>query len=286
MIGEVLFGHLQAQESLSALLARHDGQAAIFNKESAADQDGGWGTGQYPRVAYSVDMTSDPERDISGMLTVDIICENRKQQPGDIEPILKSLIDGYFFTSGRETIRASWEASNEFTKAEENVSGVTLSFSLLLFPGQSSGNPDAVELVNKVSKEKYPDAYIVAYDAPQEAAWRPTDLRPALYWRLSSIEPCSYINDTWACVWLTAKIHLHVFSDSVSDKIAADVDHEWAAKKRLFFEDRGPFIIDSLTIFPGNDTQRVGQLTLTGTYGVLREEDWNPLMNIYINGGK
>jgi hypothetical protein len=282
MINTVLFNHLAAQSELTSLLAKYDNVVAIFDQEIAPDKEKGWTGEQYPRIVYAVDMTSDPERDISGILAVDILCENRKQSPEEIEAVLKKYIDGFFFMSKDEAIRANWEASNYFTEATERVSGVTLTFSLLSFPIQRFGIPDVIGLLNNYVRAKYENACIIAYDINQNAVWKPSDENPALYWRITDIAPCSFINDTWACIWKTATVQLHIFSDSTALQIAEEIDFELSMQHRLLFDDRAPLMIENIIVSTGQDEQRIGQLKLEGTYGILRKEKISPLNNIHI----
>ena len=113
MIEETLYEHIVADSALSQYLATWNGKAAVFNQEVPPDTDPLWGQGsQYGRVVFMVDLAVDPARKISSNLVVDVMCEKGKQEPEDLEPIVRNLIDGYFFTQGGETMMAQWKTSN------------------------------------------------------------------------------------------------------------------------------------------------------------------------------
>ena len=258
MINTVLFNHLQNQPEVVAALARYNGQAAIFDQEIPPDTDKKWQGVQFPRIGYAFDMTDDPERHISGVLGMDILCENRKQIPEEIELLLKKYVDGYFFSDGTDTIRANWETSNPFTEPEKKVSGVELAFSLLSFPLQTSQSPDPIALMNQYSKDRYQEAFVIGKDTAANAAWKPTDAKPAIYWRLQDLSSCRYIPDTWSCIWMTATLRLHVFSDTNHVRLSREICADLMTRRRLLFPaGDGQLMIDDVRITPGNDAQRV-----------------------------
>ena len=310
MIEAVLLKHLQSQEDkLSPFLATYYGKMAIFNQSAPADTDIGWGVeqgyepdpeyedeeelekySQYGRIIFAVDLSEDPERIYSGTLAVDVQCEDGMQVPEEMEPIVRELIDGYFFSTSDITFAAQWSASNYFTEPTEKIVGVTLTFGLLAFPKQTTIEPDPIRLINKWTKEELTkiidrDIIVIGCDALNEA-WKPTAETPAIYWRLASTDKCSWIPDTFNCSWRTAVVFGHIITPDkdVCGIIARYIGRTLTRKKRLIFEDISPLMVDrNIRINLGSDEFRTGQITIDATYGLLAEQaPYNPVKNISI----
>ena len=295
MIEAALYTHLQSQnEVLSPYLTRYSGAMAIFNQEAPADTDKRWENpkSQYGRIVYAVDLNDDPERKYSGNLIVDVQCEDGKQIPEEIEPIVRDLIDGYFFSTSETTMSAQWNASNYFTEPTEKIVGVTLTFGLLAFPRQTTIEPDPIRLINKWTKEELTKAIgkeiaVIGHDALEDA-WKPTNEKPAVYWRLANTDKCNWIPDTYSCCWRTAVVfgHIIVPDKDVCAIIARTIANVLTLKKRLIFEDVSPLMVDrNIRVNLGNDEFRVGQITMDATYGILTERiESSLLVNPNITG--
>ena len=297
MIEELLYKHLQSHsKELEPYLATFADKPAIFSQEAPKDTDKGWKANapQYGRVVFAIDTNDDPEREISGILSVDISCTKDQTPPEYIEPIIKDLIDGYFFTTEGQTIAAHWSASNYFTEPPNQVNGVTITFELLAFPHQQTLEPDPIQLLNKWTREELTKAigtniHVIGYDTMAEEVWKPTDQYPAIYWRLMSIGPCGWIPDTYHCSWHTASMQGHVFvpDSSLMAAISRCIGNILTLKKRLIFEDNSPLMVDrNIRITNGTNPMRQGQVTIDGTYGILNIQPEAPVMNhISVKGG-
>lgn len=282
MFEQILYNHLQScTTELSQHLARYNNSMAIFNQEAPDDQNELWGNdGQYGRIVFNVIMKDDPERNVSGVLYVDVICQNGQQIPETLEPIVKGLIDGYFFTDTTETIAAQWSASNYFTDTTKKADGVTLTFGLLAFPTQTTNEPDPIAVINSYTKEIFPDACIVGVDAMQ-TAWKPTSINPAIYWRLIDISKCNWIPDTYACSWQTAVCQAHVFAPDKEEEIrvARIINNSFTLKKVLRFSNNTTLRIDrNIRINTGADPLKQGQISVEATYGLLHVKEMTGTM--------
>lgn len=294
MIEIALYKHLQEQFVLEPYLATYNGRMAIFNQEVPSDTDEGWEEekSQYGRIVYALDLSDDPERKYSGTLTVDVQCEKDVQEPEVLEPIVRELIDGYFFSTEEITIAAQWSTSNYFTEPTEEIIGVTLTYGLLAFPKQTTIEPDPIALINKWTQKELQEITgipfrIIGYDVLKNTAWKPTNDTPAIYWRMSNIGPCGWIPDTYHCSWHTATVHGHIMAadKDVNATIARAIDNILTMKRRLIFEDMSPLMVDrNIRVNLGNDQMRVGQITLDATYGILRCYPHNPLNHLSVNG--
>ena len=296
MIEAALYKHLQSHiDILGPHLAKYAGTMAIFNQEAPDDTDPGWESeSQYGRIVYALDLTEDPARKYSGTLAVDVSCEDGQQVPEELEPLVRLLIDGFFFGAEGITIAAQWSASNYFTEPTEKVVGVTLTFGLLAFTPQTTIDPDPIALLNTWTRKELQTALgkeirIIGYDTMDEA-WKPTDETPAIYWRLDNITPCGWIPDTYSVSWQTAIIYGHILAGTKDGNavIARQIDNILTIKKRLIFDDNSPLMVDrNIRINLGSDQLRTGQITIDATYGVLRASaPYKPIQNISVTEGR
>lgn len=289
MIEELLYKHLHEKgQELEPHLAKFKGKMAIFNQEAPKDTDAGWESKtQYGRIVFDIDTTQDTERKVSGVLLVDISTEKTQTPPEYIEPIVKELIDGYFFSSPDLTMAAQWKASNYFTEPTKMVNGVTLTFDLLAFPNQLTEEPDPVKTANDWLKELYPDAKIIGEDNLPEA-WKPTDEAPAFYCRLIQLGN-GRMPSSAAVTWIGATMRIGVMapSEQVRASIAKKCIQVLNNETRLMMkegDEQTPMLIDDVSVDLASDQVRVGQLLIKGTYGVLNTYTGTPLKNVYVAG--
>lgn len=272
MIEQALVEHLKAQAALAPYLAQYAGQLAVFNQEAPADVDELWGDGpQYGRVVFAVDLQGDAERTMGGTLLVDILCKEDEQFPEEIEPILRNLIHGYFFSNGTFTVAAQWRNSSPFTEPTDHVTGCTVSFDLLGFPVLTTFDPDVVERINEWSRA-LEQLHVINHDELPSTAWKPTEGESAIYWRVSNEAPAKWIPDTFQTVWRTATIKGHVFScdNATSSSVAREIILRLYNARRLMKAGEAPIMVNrNNTADYGADPLRAGQITVEATYGVV-----------------
>lgn len=282
MIEQALYQHLQAQEDLRPFLATYNSKMAIFNQEAPADADGLWGKGpQYGRIVFAVDLQGDPERIMGGTLVVDILCKKDEQFPEEIEPLVRSLIHGYFFSNGTFTVSAQWKASDPFTEPKNEVIGCAVTFDLLGFPMQTTSAPDVVSRINEWCSG-LDNIHVINYDALPAPAWKPTGKETAVYWRVMTDAPANWIPDTFQTIWRTATLKGHIFSEDVStaSTVARDLIVRLYAAKRLLKAGESPIMVNRRnTGDNGADPLRTGQLTVEATYGVIVYKDTAGMIN-------
>lgn len=272
MIEQALYEHLKKQEDLARFLTTYNCAPAIFNQEAPADMDEGWGCGsQYGRVVFAVDLQGDPERCMGGTLAVDILCKENEQVPEDIEPVIRSLIHGWFFSSGTFTVAAQWKNSSYFTEPTDQVTGCTVTFDLLGFPVLTTIAPDVIERVNEWCGA-IEGLHVINYDALPDTAWKPTGADSAVYWRLVTDNPCAWIPDTYATIWRTATIKCHIFSrdNATAAIVAREITTRLHTVKRLLKAGEAPIMVNRRnTADYGADPLRTGQVTAEATYGII-----------------
>jgi hypothetical protein len=299
MIEQALYEHLIGQADLAQYLTTYNGTPAVFNQEAPADVDALWGDGpQYGRIVFAVDIKGDPERTMGGTLAVDIQCKENLQFPEVIEPIVRQLIHGWFFSSGKFTVEAQWKTSSYFTQPTDKVTGCTIIFDLLAFPLMTTGIPDVIGRINEWTS-KIEGLSVINYDELPAAAWKPEGNDSAVYWRLVNDKPAVWIPDTFQTIWRTATIKCHIFSSdhAIANAVAQDIVIRLYAAKRLmkdtnfqlmtdngfqlvtsdgdsiyydYQEPESPIMVNQTnTIDSGADPLRTGQVTVEATYGVI-----------------
>lgn len=290
MIEQALYEHLKAQEELTQYLTTYADGPAIFNQEAPADQDALWKDGpQYGRIVFAVDIQGDPERTMGGNLAVDIQCKENEQFPEVIEPILRDLIHGWFFSTetGTFTVEAQWKASTYFTEPTDHVTGCTLTFDLLAFPIMTTGSPDVIERINEWSAA-IDGLHVINHDPLPATAWQPTGAESAIYWRLVQDGPAGWIPDTFQTIWRTAQIRCHIFSQdhATADTVTRDLITRLYTAKRLLKTGESPIMVNQRnTADPGADPLRTGQLSVEATYAlIVYTEPERNLTNISVDG--
>jgi len=292
MIEAALRAHLIEQDSLRPYLATWNGSLAVFNQEAPPDTDPGWRF-QYGRIVFMVDMTGDPERKVGATLTVDVMCEKEVQDPNVLEPIVRELIDGYFFVQDGNTMSARWRKSNYFVEANDKIFGVTLSFDLLAFPKTETSSPDPVLALNtwsgrELARKLDKTVTVIGHNDEILGAWKPTAENPAIYWRISQITKCSWIPDTFNAIWQDATLMGHVFASDVNTElsICRVIDNMLQRAEYLILDDGSPIFVDrNIKVLTSSDPLRTGQISVVGSYGILREHPHaDPIQHITTRG--
>ena len=288
MIEQALYEHLVAQTELAQYLATYNGVPAVFNQEAPADRDALWGDGpQYGRIVFAVDIKGDPERTMGGTLAVDILCKENEQFPEVIEPVIRPLIHGWFFSSGTFTVEAQWKTSSYFTEPTDQVTGCTVVFDLLAFPLMTTGSPDVIARINAWTST-IAGLHVINYAELPATAWTPDGTDSAVYWRLVDDAPAVWIPDTFQTIWRTSTIRCHIFSKdhATADAVARSIITQLYTDKRLMKQGESPIMVNQRNqINSGADPLRTGQVTVEATYGIIvYEEASKDLTNIEVRG--
>lgn len=285
MIEKVLYCHMSSDVNLAPLLSSYQMKPAIFLQIAPNDTDNLWDNNMhYARIVFDIDTNTDTARKIAGTLRADVICSGQSKMPEEINPVLKNIIDGYFFSSDGEVFAAVWERTDNFdTEPDSKVFGNVMTFSLLAFPAQTTADPDPVALMNDWTAKLFPDAVVIGKNKILEVM-KPTDERPALYWSLSGIMPSS-IPSTYHCTWNQSNLRLSVIAPSknVRNAIVKRITERLTADGRVMFPDGNQFLIHRMAVEANADPIRTGQLTLEGSFSILRKYPGsNPLSDCSI----
>ena len=281
MLEQVICGHLQSSEALAAKLASYDGRPAVFDyKEPAADDPKWQGEARYGRIVFSLQIRDDPRRNRCGGLEVDVLSEKDTQSYKDMEPIVRNCLDGYFFVSEDRMISLRWMGR---VKGGESPpapgEGVRMIFRVYAYPvkAPSAVNPAALMgswcrgYMERIGRQ----AYFVGTGQSLPAAFKPTKEKPAIYWRLAKLGPCSWMKDTQAADWRTAVLQGHVMVPGQSGEEAdliLQLDQAIEKAERISS--------DTLSMFVSRDdgadltvnSMEQGQLTVNAAYGIASDE--------------
>lgn len=298
MIETAIYNYISAEPTIAIHLTTWRGRPAVFNQAAPSDTDSGWDDeNQYGRLVFALDTSDDPERSLSGNLTVDAIVSSG-EEPELLAEAVKRAVDGCFFTDNDLTAAAAWKSTQYFEDPTEKVVGATLIFGIAAFPPQETLYPDFINLLNhwtaKELLEQLKDTIgIVGLNVIGQSelpeAWRPTDDTPAVYWRAVDISPCSWISSTWQTEWETATCKASVMAGTgrVEREISRKIAEQAKLTKRLVFDDLSPLMIDrAANANFATDAIAQGQVTIEATYGILTQvKAAQPLNHISTKAG-
>lgn len=280
----IIYTYLCEQFKEKNVLAQYTNVPAVFNTKVPDDVDDNWNDGlQYPRCIFELKMQADTERKISGRLYVDVMCENEKEsiQPEELESIVKSAVDGCFFSTSDLTISAQWDTSEIFSQNDNKLSGITLVFDIMAYPVQYTDSPDPILATNEWLKTIYQDSYVIGKDK-LPATWKPTDTNPALYCRLMTLGD-GKLPSSAAVTWIGANMRINVMapSEHVRSRIVKQTVQLLNNATRIMLDDGSPMLLDPATGNMVADPLREGQIQIKGTYGVLNDLSGTPLKCIF-----
>lgn len=275
MLEQIICEHLQGSGQLAALLASYDGKPAVFDYKVPAEDDVKWqGEARYGRVVFTMQTRDDPGRTKNGSLSVGLLSEKDTQRYKDMEPIVRNRLDGYFFTSEDQIISLKWMRRRPVREeAASACEGVIMDFKVYTYPVLSAGNPAALLLQwsRQCMEAMSQDAYFMGGGESLPQVFRPTAEKPAIYWRLTKIVPCSWLKDRAAVDWRTASIQGHIIVPGCIERetdIVLKLDQAIAAVERISHEDVSLFVSRDDAADVTVDSMRQGQLTVAATYGI------------------
>ena len=283
---EVIYEHLIEQPDLMDILTSYDERPAVFNREAPAAEDEEWADGaQYPRIIFGLDMQEDPERKISGTLTLDVYFSTEVFLE-DIEPMVRRTLDQKFFSDTDNTIAVNWRSNNPFVTPEsgDQIAGVTMVFDVVALPGQHLTFPCPVTALDEFVKEIFPKFTVIGMDRLPHV-FEATDSIPVLYVRLRELKSSTRPN-TYFTQWYDATMVVHVIAPDITarEKVAKIlIEALGRRRERIKMPDGSPMMISQVVEQMGADQLKTGQITMTGTYGLLTKFSGTPLKSIKIS---
>ena len=281
MFETMLLKHLKSTLDIIDMLTSYRGEAAVFNQKAPNDKSDGWDKPhQCPYIVFYLTRQTDPERGECGFLNIDIFCSDNTVPPEKLEPAVRNAVDGYFFSDENKTTSTQWLRSNFFTEPEEKRCGVTVTFEMIDYPVQSAPNK-FIDTVNEWTKKSFENVVLIGYDRISEV-WKPTNLSPAVYWRIGETGPCGWIPSTGVGNWYTSVIHGHVIAPDISvmNNWAQAIIQQMDMQRALRLRDQTVMRIDhNNTADVRRDEYRVGQLMCECDYCIMRPRPTAPTLD-------
>lgn len=274
---QMIYRRLRGDEELTALTATYNGGAAVFYQRPASAESAKWENEiQYPRIDYTLDLTENPARNTSGVLTVNVWCDTQVgAEPEDIEGRLRELLHATFAQADDFAYCFAWVRSDAFQikrQQEETVRtiGVTMIFDVTACPCQYTMYPDPIKGLNAWTKEVLPNAVVIGEDNID--GWLvPTRDRPAIYWRLTAQGKA---RQHFAYTWLDITVECHVHCRNAADRLynLVQLNTAHAMIGHITLEDTSPLFLKTFVVQPHMNYITTGQIKATGYFGLLQPE--------------
>lgn len=284
---DLIYQRITTAEPLKKKLARFGGAPAVFYQTAPSDKAQEWrGKREYPRISYVVDMQTNPERQTSGVLSLDIWGDEAGTPPEELEPDVRAaLCDVFLQPDEGPPFSLAWASTNAFeerSQAKPNtlVAGATVTFDVFAYPAQITTDPDPILAINKFVKNWAPEAVVIGEDAI-ESFYTATTERPAFYFRLANIQTYQMTN---SIVWMNGIIAGHVFAEPEGRlQWLKSMVQFLAVQSKIPMLDTSPMFIQTITADSSADNLSVGQLRLNIRFGVLRQKAYaHPIVKLSI----
>lgn len=281
MLEQVICEHLQSSKALTALLAAYDGKPAVFHDKVPPVEDPLWqGENRYGQIVLSLQIKDDPGRMRNGGLVADVLGEKDTQLHKDMIPIVRNSLDGYFFVSDGQVISLRWvNQSPDKDASAASCESVRMRFRVYCYPTGNALTNHPATLLGSWSKGCMKhigrEAYFIDDRSSLPTVFKPAAEKPALYWRLTKIKPCSWMKDTAAAGWRTASVECHVIipghSEAESDLVFW-LDQMIGKTERIERDEFFMFISKANHVDLTVISMKQGQLTINAAYGIPAEE--------------
>lgn len=284
---ELIYARLTGNEQLREKLTKYIDAPAVFLQKCPDDTADGWHGIQYPRADYLVDMTADPERHSSGIVTVNVYSNDTGKPPEEIAPDVRKALCNIVMQADERAYCIAWERTELFemnTVQSPNtlVNGCALTFLLIAFPRQETKMPDPALAVQEFLKQWEPDALIIGKDHI-ESVYEPSDKRPAFYVRISGHKEN---RATYALRWIDCMIAIHVIAPTPEGRSAwcrylADTLHMLGEVTML---DGAPMLAMNLAVDNAAEYLTVGQIAIKAQYALANYGKYaHPLKEHYFD---
>lgn len=281
ILEELIHKRFVDSEELVSQLATFAGVPAVFSTEPPDDNQEGWGgQTQYPKIIYSFDLQANEERHSSGTLSVSLLCQNSADiMPEKIEPLVKDCLkDVLLKPEDGNPYCFAWARTDAFTIEEKTnlTVGSDIRFDILEYTPQETSDPDPVMAVVHYVKRLYPEAVVIGYDRLEEIT-ETTAEQPVIYCRLESVEKSEETNTV---AWMDGKVAIHVLcpDHGVRLKMSADIQNSISLDGEITMLDHSPMFVKRLQSNFKADYLKIGQIAVTGHYGLLRYKAKKPLI--------
>lgn len=282
---DLIYQRLTTADPLKKKLARFGGAPAVFYQTAPSDKASEWkGKREYPRISYVVDLQTNPERQTSGVLSLDIWGDEAGTPPEELEPDVRAaLCDVFLQPDEGPPFSLAWASTSAFeerSQAKPNtlVAGATVTFDVFAFPTQITTDPDPILAINEFVKGWAPEAVVIGKDSI-ESFYTATEKRPAFYFRLLNLQTYQATN---AVVWMNGSIAGHIFAEPEGRlKWLKAIVEFLSVQSKIPMLDTSPMFLQTITADSSADNLSVGQLRLNVRFGILRQKEYaHPLSKL------
>lgn len=286
-LDELIYKRLSDDKAVVESLAIFGDVPALFLQKAPDDTAAGWGQEKYPRAEYLVDMTADPERHSSGVVSVHIYSDDSGKPPEEIAPAVRKALCDVVMQADDGAYCVTWDRTELF-EMESSVSpntlvnGCSLTFLLIAFPFQQTKDPDPVLGMQGFLKGLEPAALVIGKD-PVKDFYEPSAKAPAFYVRIFTYKTN---RQTYALTWMDCTVALHVIAPTPEarngwSRYLAD-SLNMAGEVTLM--DGSPMLVREVSVDNSADYLTKGQISIKAQFAVTNLGGYvHPLRNPYFN---
>lgn len=274
MIETLFYRVLKESETLQKDLASYEKQPAIFYQMLPHDMAENWKeSSSFPRMVYNIEWCYHAERKTDGSMAIDIYCTNENEKaPEDIAKEVIAIFEGLFLTEKTDTYYAAWDRTDSFEteQGEPIVFGVRIYFDVYRFSKQEEFSPCPVWGMNTFLKEEQPNCIVLGHDEVSEKLYA-TAKHPIVFVKK---EESQNIKTSYAMAWMKSTLNIVVVSSNIEEtkKWVTAIYRDIAIEGETIMQNGSPFLVMEVQKNTTNQPLNMGQITVTGQYGILRKE--------------
>ena len=278
MIETLFYNVLKQNKKLQQELACYKNEPAIFYQMLPHDKAENWKQ-SFPRMVYNIEWRYHAERKTDGIMAVDIYCTNEnKKAPEDIAKEVVAIFEGLFLTEKTDTYCAVWDRTDSFETEETEpvVFGARIYFDVYRFSKQEGVSPCPVWAMNQFIKEYQPNCILLGHDKIKEKQYA-TAKNPIVFVKKESSKNSK---TSYARAWMESTLHISVVSSDIAEtqKWITAIYRDIAIEGETIMQNGSPFLVMDLQENMTN-APFMGQIIVTGQYGILRKEPQKTKLN-------
>jgi len=288
MTKELIYNALISVPDLEKNMANYNNKPAVFFKTLPNDKYVDWNDSiMFPRIIYNTNWRYNPDKKTGGSIEICVFCTNENSiSPEEISKGITEYLSELFLTDNSGTYCIIWDKTESFDikDTEPIVNGTAVNFDILCFKKQEGNIPCPVWSVNEFIKGIIPESFIIGHEVLPEFV-RATDKKPIIY---TKVTETNNIKTNYSMAWFENKINVSVISSNIekANKTASLIAREFSIEKETLMQNGSPYLIFEVKQNLYNYPIITVQLTLTGQYGIMREQEKSiKLNNAYFKNG-